>query len=450
VVVVLWSRSSVASPFVLDEAMRARDRLVPVRIEDVEPPLGFGHLQHIDLVGWQSGENDAIEKLVEAISSKLHKPPPPPPFRFQKLRGLLNKRIAFAVVVAVLCSVFLAAYLLVQWMIKPAPIMNQEIVIDTSEGMSAPFDNGPTKLKAAVEALRTRNLHPAENLALREFGGKCHQDDGSRLLVSFGTNRRERIMRAANALQPRGQPTLVSGVLSALADMQPLPNTKRIVVITGHADECQEHATKQIKEQMEAYQQDGHKPSLEWRLIGLAMPGEHQARLQATSDAVGGQAHFVDTIAELNDILEYVLEFEPAVIHVKKVWEVVDQVGQSITDIAGKMNQQEYDDALKILDGGRAAFVKIKPEFDMLAGIRLSVNFERFYKLAAENRSLQQQMFDVGQVAIPQGKASGKSQTAEYQQSVQAWNKLVAKYNTNIREMNKLTDEIAKKAPKSS
>jgi hypothetical protein len=42
-------------------------------------------------------------------------------------------------------------------------------------------------------------------------------------------------------------------------------------------------------------------------------------RLQAISDTVGGQAYFVDTVAELNDVLQYVVEFEPAFVHVKSV-----------------------------------------------------------------------------------------------------------------------------------
>jgi len=114
--------------------------------------------------------------------------------------------------------------------------MNQEIVIDTSDGMKAPFDTAPAKLAAAVDALHQRNLHPAENLALRAFGGECHQDDGSRLLVSFGTRRRDRIERVASALQAHGKPTLVSGVISAVTDVKPLPHTRRVVVLTGHAD----------------------------------------------------------------------------------------------------------------------------------------------------------------------------------------------------------------------
>ena len=87
-----------------------------------------------------------------------------------------------------------------------------------------------------MDALRVRNLHPKENLALRDFGGECGQDDGSRVLVSFGTSRRNRILKAAAALQPRGKPTLASAVISALADLQPLAHTKRVVVLTGDAE----------------------------------------------------------------------------------------------------------------------------------------------------------------------------------------------------------------------
>lgn len=42
-VVVLWSKASVRSAWVLDEAAAGRDsgRLLPVLIEKVDPPLGF-------------------------------------------------------------------------------------------------------------------------------------------------------------------------------------------------------------------------------------------------------------------------------------------------------------------------------------------------------------------------------------------------------------------------
>ncbi|MHB1061442.1 MAG: toll/interleukin-1 receptor domain-containing protein [Thiobacillus sp.] len=61
-VIVLWSPKAVASSFVRDESARARDagKLLPVRIEEVDLPLGFGQLQTLDLIDWD-GEREAME-----------------------------------------------------------------------------------------------------------------------------------------------------------------------------------------------------------------------------------------------------------------------------------------------------------------------------------------------------------------------------------------------------
>jgi hypothetical protein len=55
VVVVLWSRYSVASDWVLNEAAEAASRrvLIPVRIEEVRVPLEFRRLQTADLLDWR-------------------------------------------------------------------------------------------------------------------------------------------------------------------------------------------------------------------------------------------------------------------------------------------------------------------------------------------------------------------------------------------------------------
>ena len=73
-VIVVWSRRSVGTHgrFVRDEATRAQRNgtYLPVRIDKVKPPLGFGETQAIGLTGW-SGERDerfdAVSKAVRAI-----------------------------------------------------------------------------------------------------------------------------------------------------------------------------------------------------------------------------------------------------------------------------------------------------------------------------------------------------------------------------------------------
>lgn len=69
-VVVLWSKASLDSAWVKDEAAEARDseRLVPVSIGSTKPPLGFRQFHTIDLGSWNGhGLPDAFEELLSAI-----------------------------------------------------------------------------------------------------------------------------------------------------------------------------------------------------------------------------------------------------------------------------------------------------------------------------------------------------------------------------------------------
>jgi uncharacterized membrane protein len=75
-VLVLWSRNSVASEWVQNEAAEAARRkvLVPVRIEDVRPPLEFRRLQAADLFDWRNGftglEFEACIASIEILAQR--------------------------------------------------------------------------------------------------------------------------------------------------------------------------------------------------------------------------------------------------------------------------------------------------------------------------------------------------------------------------------------------
>jgi hypothetical protein len=82
-VVVVWSEGSTGPDggFVRDEATRAKVRgiLVPVAIDPVLPPLGFGELQAIDLKRWRGAAKDPfLLDLVAACRAKLEGKPVPP------------------------------------------------------------------------------------------------------------------------------------------------------------------------------------------------------------------------------------------------------------------------------------------------------------------------------------------------------------------------------------
>ncbi len=73
-VIVVWTQSSAASTFVRDEAGRARDegRLVPVLLDAVQIPLGFGAFQAEDFTRWNGGANaPQMQILEEALKAKL-------------------------------------------------------------------------------------------------------------------------------------------------------------------------------------------------------------------------------------------------------------------------------------------------------------------------------------------------------------------------------------------
>jgi TolB-like protein len=75
-VIVAWSKRSIGpeGEFVRDEASRARrlGTYLPIRIDSVEPPLGFGEIQALPLGGWKGATTDQrYRALVAAIHAKL-------------------------------------------------------------------------------------------------------------------------------------------------------------------------------------------------------------------------------------------------------------------------------------------------------------------------------------------------------------------------------------------
>ncbi|MFC7291650.1 toll/interleukin-1 receptor domain-containing protein [Hirschia litorea] len=59
-VVAVWSDLSVTAPWVKEEAGvgKTRGNLLPVRIDDVAPPLGFGLIQMANLIDWDGDKDD--------------------------------------------------------------------------------------------------------------------------------------------------------------------------------------------------------------------------------------------------------------------------------------------------------------------------------------------------------------------------------------------------------
>ena len=75
-VIVAWSQRSVGpeGQFVCDEAGRAKKAgsYVPIKIDEVDPPLGFGGVQALSFVGWKGKRSDPrFVTLVAAVHQHL-------------------------------------------------------------------------------------------------------------------------------------------------------------------------------------------------------------------------------------------------------------------------------------------------------------------------------------------------------------------------------------------
>jgi len=73
-VIVLWSKNSIGSSWVGEEAEEGRKRhvLIPARLDPVEPPFGYKNIQACDLIGWR-GEvgSPALQALIAAVRNLL-------------------------------------------------------------------------------------------------------------------------------------------------------------------------------------------------------------------------------------------------------------------------------------------------------------------------------------------------------------------------------------------
>ena len=75
-VIVLWTKASVESAWVQDEAAEGRDtgRLVPASLDGSRPPLGFRQFHTVDFSGWNGGAApENLRDLLEAIATTAGK-----------------------------------------------------------------------------------------------------------------------------------------------------------------------------------------------------------------------------------------------------------------------------------------------------------------------------------------------------------------------------------------
>ena len=96
VVIVIWSAHSIRSDWVLGEAGTALERrvLLPVRIDETDPPTEHRQLHVTDLRPWLEDDDRApLEALLRDVRARLDPDYRPPPLDFDRPRWWQNRRL---------------------------------------------------------------------------------------------------------------------------------------------------------------------------------------------------------------------------------------------------------------------------------------------------------------------------------------------------------------------
>lgn len=214
IVIVLWSADSVRSSFVRDESSRAlkHGKLLPVRIEDVELPLGFGQLHTLDLLEWDGDADDeTFQQLLFEVRQRQQSAPDIPTGRPRLGRkwprsSTLMTGVALALVLAGTTS----WYLRDQQQGEAAVQTEKQRRIDADRteadrhfraGLDQQYASVPQLEKALNDYLSALELRPAHARA-RYYLGHVYAQTGKLVdaLASF-----KRALAAAEAPLDRSQ-----------------------------------------------------------------------------------------------------------------------------------------------------------------------------------------------------------------------------------------------------
>ena len=208
-VIVVWTQSSASSTFVRDEAGRARDdgRLVPVMLDKVDIPLGFGAFQAEDFSRWNGGSNAPQVLLLEEVLNAKLQGRNIDGSAIEKRRRRLGARIRLVSVLTVIALVIGIAAGGRYIFNPPQPEVTQEDLRAELLRLLANGDLTPEQAITLAQLLQSGALGESQSAALREGapdGSAPSQaarvEDGVVTAASFETDSSEAYQAAFIAL----------------------------------------------------------------------------------------------------------------------------------------------------------------------------------------------------------------------------------------------------------
>lgn len=307
---------------------------------------------------------------------------------------------------------------------EPPPSLHIEIVIDTSEEMNRAFE-GKTKLAAAVAALHPMPYFENDNLALRSFGGECRKDDSSQLVVQFGRKIQKQIEASTARLQPRGHPSISTGIAAAITDLESLRDApRRIVVLTG-GEFCPDEDFSEIKLRLKAAKLE--PTELDIHVIGVGLSGDNEQKLGALVSDMGGFISGVKTEAELNRRVQWALELNPSAKPLlKDIYSIVDALNgtnATLGEVKDSLNARSFDRAPLAANAAQTSIEKTKEVFAVKH--RSSPTYQLYWKTAMERRSSHARLLEIGLELIRYGQMPGGPDRPP---TVNQWNDAIGRF----------------------
>ena len=167
-VLVIWTKRSVASNYVKNEANEAlsKNKLIPILLEQVTPPLAFRLIESALLIDWKGYQNHPeLELLFGSIHKKIsgeNSRVDPLPVENPILKFLKKCR---SPIIAGLC-ILLASFLAYYFIIRPRQVSNN-VTIRVFDWKKKPVTKGEVKIYLK-EYIRTQSI---DNMGQALFNG---------------------------------------------------------------------------------------------------------------------------------------------------------------------------------------------------------------------------------------------------------------------------------------
>jgi hypothetical protein len=287
------------------------------------------------------------------------------------------------------------------------------------------------------------NAGDRDALALRTFGGECGAADNTTQLVDFDTGNRTEIADAAASLRARGEPTLVRGVVEAVADFdtpfsRDAKQVNRIIVITSHGtDACDsEYAAREIATRIAEADL-----AVEFRLIGYQVPPDQRDRLATIATGMDAPAPtFAETPEELDNTVEWVTNSEPVLRDAQSVVDTLNDTVDKVNTAVRATVDGRLDVASDQLSEADAAVTD--DSFEDLEARRKTPSSQEVHDRAAGVREVQGRVVDAAERLLSAAR-EGEPLTdrlAEFKQ-------VADEYNTEVHAMNQTLAALRAEGP---